>query len=215
MTLVTNPYLQQVSQWPKEGRHILAQYDSDSIIVYQAYRPAIGRFAAERGYFGGPFKLARMSWIKPNFLWMMYRCGWGSKDGQQVVLAIRLKRSAFDYILSLAVHSIFDSDVYETREEWKKAVGESDVRVQWDPDHDPKGDKVERRAIQLGLRGEAIAKYAREWILEIQDISAFATEQREQATAGDYDRLLTPKETIYPVTDKEISTRLGLSAVAQ
>lgn len=28
-----------------------------SIVVYQAYRPAIGHFAAEHGYFGGEFKL--------------------------------------------------------------------------------------------------------------------------------------------------------------
>ena len=66
-------YHEQLLRWPEEGRHILAQYDQESIIVYQAYRPAIGQFAAERQYFGGEFSLNRMSWIKPNFLWMMYR----------------------------------------------------------------------------------------------------------------------------------------------
>jgi len=24
----------------------------------------------------------RMTWIKPNFLWMMYRSGWASKKNQ-------------------------------------------------------------------------------------------------------------------------------------
>ena len=38
----------------------------------------------------------RMSWIKPNFLWMMYRSNWGRSQGQEVVLAVRLKRSFFD-----------------------------------------------------------------------------------------------------------------------
>ncbi len=75
MTIRTESYLAQASRWPSEGRHILAQYDDESIVVYQAYRDSIGRFAAEHGYFGGDFKLSRMSWIKPNFLWMMYRCG--------------------------------------------------------------------------------------------------------------------------------------------
>ena len=28
------------------------------------------------------------------------------------------------------------------------------VRLQWDPDHDPEGGKCERRAIQLGLKGQ-------------------------------------------------------------
>src|SRR5262249_36184334 len=51
--LLMEPYSEQVKVWPSEGRHILAQYDDDSIIVYQAYHPAIGRFAAENGLFGG------------------------------------------------------------------------------------------------------------------------------------------------------------------
>src|ERR1044071_4802605 len=92
----------QSARWPASGRHVLAQYDDESVVVYQAYRPAIGRFAAEHGYFGGEFSLGRMSWIKPNFLWMMYRCGWATKQGEEVVLAVWLAREAFDRILALA-----------------------------------------------------------------------------------------------------------------
>ena len=82
--LRTEPYVAQTERWPKSGRHILAQFDDASVVVYQAYRPSIGRHAAEHGYFGGDFSLSRMSWIKPNFLWMMYRSGWGTKEGQEV-----------------------------------------------------------------------------------------------------------------------------------
>src|SRR6185295_11209872 len=103
MKLTTESYQAQIARWPRSGRHILAQFDGDSVVVYQAYRPNIGRFAAEHGYFGGEFSLGRMSWIKPNFLWMMYRSGWGSKPDQEVTLAVRLQRPAFDRILSLAV----------------------------------------------------------------------------------------------------------------
>ncbi len=209
--LETEPYTQQIKRWPQKGRVILAQFNENSIIVYQAYRPAIGNFAAENGYFGGPFKLTRMTWIKPNFLWMMYRCGWAIKEGQEVVLAIRLQRSAFDQILASAIHSSFNSDIYSTREEWKQAVDQSDVRLQWDPDHDPKGKKVERRAIQLGLRGDVITKYAREWILDIQDISGFVAQQRVHAMSGEYDRLLTPTEYVYPVKDANVSMKLGMT----
>lgn len=80
--LITESYASQRLRWPQAGRHILAQFDDDSIVVYQAYRPAIGRFAAAHGYFGGEFSYLRMSWIKSNFLWMMYRSGWGTKPGQ-------------------------------------------------------------------------------------------------------------------------------------
>ncbi|WP_458785448.1 DUF4291 family protein [Vallitalea sediminicola] len=29
--------------------------------------------------FGSSFKLNRMTWVKPSFLWMMYRSGWAKK----------------------------------------------------------------------------------------------------------------------------------------
>lgn len=211
MSLRTEPYLHQKDRWPQQGRVILAQYDADSIVVYQAYRPAIGDFAAQHGYFGGEFKLSRMTWIKPNFLWMMYRSGWGAKPGQEVVLAIRLQRSAFDSILAQAVHSSFQSGLYESEESWQKAVQTSDVRLQWDPDHNPAGHKLERRAIQLGLRGEAIRKYAQEWILDIEDISDFVAEQRESVISGNYEALLTPAESAYSVKDLEVATKLQLA----
>ena len=37
-----------------------------------------------------------MSWIKPNFLWMMYRCGWAAKENQKSVLAISINKTDFD-----------------------------------------------------------------------------------------------------------------------
>jgi hypothetical protein len=210
MNLITEAYLAQSVRWPRSGRHILAQFDAESVVVYQAYNPAIGHFTARHGYFGGGFGLGRMSWIKPNFLWMMYRSGWGTKEKQEVTLAVRLRRDAFDDILRLAVHSIFVPDVYGTQQEWKQAVAGSDVRLQWDPDHGPSGYPVERRAIQLGLRGDVLARYAKEWLFDIEDISAFVAEQRA-AAAVPYDRLVTPREDVYPIADAAVAARLGVS----
>ncbi len=212
MNLKLQPYRQQAERWPAEGRHILAQFDEDSIIVYQAYRPQIGHFAASNGYFGGQFKLSRMSWIKPNFLWMMYRSGWGQKEGQEVTLAVRIRREAFDQILAQAVHSTMVREVYADQEAWKQAVAGSDVRLQFDPDHDPDGKPVERRAIQLGLRGEVLARYAQPWIVEIQDISEFVREQHQHVVRRELDQLLTPDEAPYPVTDDNVRLRLGLNS---
>ena len=93
MSLITEPYSAQNARWPGSGRHILAQFDAESVVVYQAYNPAIGQFAARHGYFGGDFGMSRMSWIKPNFLWMMYRSGWGTKENQEVTLAVRLSET--------------------------------------------------------------------------------------------------------------------------
>jgi hypothetical protein len=197
MRLITEAYLEQQPFWPPAGKHILAQYDDTSIVVYQAYRPAIGHFAARHGYFGGEFSFTRMSWIKPNFLWMMYRSGWGRKEGQEVTLAVRIQRAGFDELLRLAVPSTYQKERYSSEAEWKRAVEESQVRVQWDPDHDPSGAPLARRAIQLGLRGEVLTRYAREWIVQIEDISDFVAEQREHAR-GDYAQLIVPRERVYP-----------------
>jgi hypothetical protein len=85
--LQTEPYDDQLARWPTSGRHILAQFDDTSIVVYQANHSGIGRFTAEHQYFGGDFSFERMSWIKPNFLWMMHRSGWGTKPDQETILA--------------------------------------------------------------------------------------------------------------------------------
>ena len=140
----------------------------------------------------------------------MYRCGWAIKEGQEVVLAIRIRRDAFDEILSLAVHSSYQQEIYESRDAWKDLVSASDVRLQWDPDHSPDGGKHERRAIQLGLRGSVLEKYSRQWIIEIEDVTEFVTKQRANATAERYDELVVPTERVYPVSDKLTLERLKL-----
>ena len=195
--LRTERYEVQRLRWPARGRHVLAQFDDRGVVVYQAYRPSIGLAAAGDGRFGGGgFSLGRMRWIKPNFLWMMYRCGWAAKEGQEVVLAVTLARAAFDEILVSAVPSSFGQvDRYPSRAAWEAAVKSSDVRLQWDPDHHPSGSPHERRAVQLGLRGETLAKYAHEWILSIEDVTPFVVEQRERRGGPD---LVTPAEDVYP-----------------
>jgi hypothetical protein len=209
MKLKTTPYLEQ--KWPTDGRHILAQYDQQSIIVYQAYRPSIGQFAARHGYFGDQFRLTRMSWIKPNFLWMMYRSDWGTKWGQEVTLAIRIKRQFFETILEQAVPSSYDPAIYENQGNWKQAVESSTVRLQWDPDHDPSGAPLKRRAIQLGLSEGILEQYARDAIIEIMDISDFVESQRIYATKGEYSKLLTPTEQVYLPENPAVVKKLKLS----
>ena len=211
MQLVTENYLNQVSNLPEKGKHILAQFDENSIVVYQAYKAKIGGFAVLKGYFGGEFSLSRMSWIKPNFLWMMYRSGWGTKIGQEVILAVTIKRTAFDEILANAVHSKFIPTIYNSQEEWKETLKRSPVRLQWDPDHNPRGEKVERRAIQLGLEGEFLRNYSRDWILQIEDITEFVQQQRSNRKPNKWINLIVPKENVYPVDNSEIIYKLGLS----
>lgn len=210
--LVTEPFPDQVRVWPKAGRHILAQFDDDTVIVYQAYRPAIGRYAAENGTFGRDFSYSRMSWVKPNFLWMMYRSGWGTKENQEVTLALRLQRPFFESLLTQAVPSSWDRRLYSTEEDWSRAVASSSVRLQWDPDHRPSGAAVERRAIQLGLRGEVLEAFGRSELLEVIDLSEFVAEQRSRLSAGGVGALVLPRERVFYPADPAAAARLGISA---
>lgn len=200
MKLITERYSDQVTRWPETGRHILAQFDEETVIVYQAYRLEIGNFAVKHQYFGGEFSYSRMSWIKPNFLWMMYRSDWGRSQGQDAVLAIRLRRAFFDSLLEQAVPSSFVPELFESHDAWKKAVAGSDVRLQWDPDHNPSGNKCERRAIQLGLRGKTLEAYGKREVVEIIDMSAFVAQQRELIHDWRSGSLHTPTEQVYVPT---------------
>lgn len=189
-------YLQQSGTWPQKGRHILAQHDEATICVYQAYGPPIAEYAVAHQRFGGDFSYARMSWIKPNFLWMMYRSGWATKQGQERILAIALSRLFFDELLRSAVLSTRDPRCFDTEEAWRDAVASSDVRLQWDPDHDPSGRALERRAVQLGLRGNTLRRYGEQEALSIVDITDFVAAQRAFAQ-GDLGGLQVPGESVY------------------
>ncbi len=201
----------QCSLWPKVGQHILACQDADTVWVYQAYAHPIADYAVEHQRFGGPFSFNRMSWIKPNFLWMMYRSGWASKVGQERVLAVQLPRPFFDEILAAAVPSAFDSSRFADHEAWKVAGESGSVRLQWDPDHAPNGTPLERRAIQLGLRGEVLARYATTELRAIEDITLFVHEQA-RILAEVPSELRVPKESIYLPKESRVSEWIGLSA---
>lgn len=214
MNLKTIPYPQYENKLPQEGYHILAQTRDENIIVYQAFNPRIASYAVAHQQFGGEhYRFSRMSWIKPNFLWMMYRCGWATKEAQKRVLAIEISKEHFNQILSGAVHSSFKKHIYQTEENWKSAMAASSVRLQWDPDHNPYGDKLARRAIQLGLRGDILKQFGTEWIVSIQDITDFVLEQGIKVQANNLEDLMVLEESVYSVPNEKTQKHLGLHTV--
>ncbi len=100
---------------------------------------------------------------------------------------------------------------FASREAWQRAAAQSAVRLQWDPDHHPSGAKLERRAIQLGLRGPTLEHYANESIVEIEDLSDCVADQRQHVQAGRYERLLTPREEVLAIDDPELAARVGIA----
>lgn len=205
-------YNQQQVHLPSEGKHIIAQTDIETITVYQAFNPQISLYAIDNQRFGGShYSTTRMTWIKPNFMWMMYRAGWATKPNQERILAIKITLNGFKEILREAVHSSFISDIYAGRETWKIQLSNSDVRLQWDPDHNPIGKKLTRKAIQLGLRGDIFNKFNEEWIRQIEDITDFVARQKENAKSN-FTNLDVPFERVVSFAeDTDIMKNIGLS----
>ncbi len=89
-------------------------------------------------------------------------------------------------------------------------MNSSQVRVQWDPDHHPSGQAISRRAIQLGLKGVTAEKYAKEWIVDVEDVTEFVHQQKRELDANGIENLVVPKEEIYTLNKPELAQRLGL-----
>lgn len=181
------------------SNEIRAVYSKNTIRIYQAYDKNIAEEAVIRGTFGDRFKMTRMSWIKPSFLWMMYRCGWATKQNQENVLAIDIKRNAFDYIVQNAVPSHYYPEIGISLDEWKVLVKKSDIRCQWDPERDVFGNPLEYRSIQLGIRGKALYHYVNDWIVHIENITQYVNNLKGKRDMGIDISPYIPQEKIYIV----------------
>ncbi len=156
-------------------REICALYNDKTIRVYQAYPDIIADSAIANGTFvSPPFKMKRMTWIKPSFLWMMYRAGWGLKDeGQKRILAIDITREGFEWALTHSCPSHPDKLI--SQEEWRHMKKDAPVRIQWDPERNLLLQPQELRTIQIGLSREAVKFYVEKWIRQISDVTVLAS----------------------------------------
>jgi hypothetical protein len=172
------------------NRQIRADYDQNSIVVYQAYRPEIAHAAVNAQRFVVPFSMTRMTWVKPSFLWMMERCGWATKSGQEHVLRVRITRAGWEEALSRA--SLTGDSV-------KGAI----VQVQWDPERNVRGGRLDHRSIQVGLGREIVQRYVEQWTVSIDDITPFVAKLREQRSAGEHELVANqlPIERPYRLPD--------------
>ncbi|MEX1191657.1 MAG: DUF4291 domain-containing protein [Brumimicrobium sp.] len=185
-------------------KQIRAVYDEETITVYQAYRAAIAIPAVKNQRFVSPFKMDRMTWIKPSFLWMMYRSGWSQKKGQEHILSIKIKRAGFDWALKNCCLSHFDSSLFASNEEWKSKLENSPVRLQWDPEKDIFSQNLNYRSIQIGLTGIAVEYYVNDWIVAIDDITPLCKRIYSLVLEKNIveAKSLLPPENIYPLSDE-------------
>ncbi|MFC5117058.1 DUF4291 domain-containing protein [Amycolatopsis halotolerans] len=182
-------------------RDVRAGFTDQTVTVYQAYSREIGDVAVESQTFAAPFKRERMTWIKPSFLWMMYRSGWATKPDQERILEIQITRDGFEWALAHAVLSSYESGTYASQRQWAERKDASPVRIQWDPDRSATLAPLNRRAIQIGLSGEAVDRYLDQWITRITDITPLAARVHRCVSSGRLDAAQEelPIERIYPV----------------
>ncbi|MBT2510631.1 DUF4291 domain-containing protein [Streptomyces sp. ISL-98] len=190
---------------------IRALHTGTTVTVYQAYAPSIGLPAARDGRFPAAWKRDRMTWIKPSFLWMMYRCGWGTKQDQETVLAVEISREGFEWALRNSCLSHYVRGLHADQASWKRQLRQSPARVQWDPERDLRLNPLPYRSLQLGLAGDAAGRYADEWTVSISDVTPLAREIHALVRGGDLDAAarLLPDERPY-LAGKELLGHLGV-----
>ncbi|MEU7112966.1 DUF4291 domain-containing protein [Streptomyces sp. NPDC046182] len=191
-----------------EPKHRIRALHTDSTItVYQAYSPEIALAAARDGRFPEVWQRDRMTWIKPSFLWMMYRCGWGGKEGQEHVLAVEITREGFEWALRHACLSYYEHGLHTDRSTWRRQLRRAPARVQWDPERDLHLQPLAHRSLQLGLTGEAARLYADEWIVSITDVTPLARMIHTHVQGAELDiaHQLLPDERPYPVSDEALA----------
>lgn len=174
---------------------IRAQYDAETITVYQAYKTSIADAAVKTQKLNASpeFKPGRMTWVKPSWSWMMYRAGYSYKDDRQSsILALKMKHEHF---IALLEKGVLSKHAAAKREQSDGGMREksSDVRIQWDPERTPKLGVLPYRSIQIGIPGALSETWANEWIAEIEDVTDRA---RELKKAIDENPDITTEELI-------------------
>ncbi|RYX83053.1 DUF4291 domain-containing protein [bacterium] len=190
---------------------IRADFDSESIVVYQAYNDAIADAALKANRFVPPFSMGRMTWIKPSFLWLMHRSNWAMKSGQTRILKVRISRAGWEEALSLGVLTSYEKGVHSNTTTWREQFEKAPVHVQWDPERSLRGADLNMNSIQVGLGRSVIENFVEEWTQEISDLTPLVRRIHGLLTQGKAEaaRRLLPPEKSY-IVGTEIATRLDM-----
>ena len=83
------------------------------------------------------------------------------------------------------------------------------VLIQWDPERSLRGEKMEHRSIQVGLRRQIVERFVEEWIVEIKDLTPLTRKIASLRKSGQWEKAarLLPPEKVYPLPD-HLSRRL-------
>ncbi|MBL1078054.1 DUF4291 domain-containing protein [Nocardia sp. 2] len=189
---------------------IRADFDRDTIVVYQAFNAAIATAALDAQRFVAPFSLTRMTWIKPSYRWLMHRSNWARSPGQERILAVRITRTGWEEALDHAVLTSPERRVYADAADWRAQHPHAAVRVQWDPEYSIRNVKLDHRSIQVGLSRSMVQRYVDDWTTEIRDLTPLTHKISAHLREGRVDRAkdLLPPEKRYPIPEN-LAKKIG------
>lgn len=190
---------------------VRADYDSASLVVYQAYNDVIADAALKANRFVEPFSLKRMTWIKPSFLWLMHRSNWGQKSGQTRILKVRISRAGWEKALAMGVLTSFEKGVHASSTAWREEFEKAPIHVQWDPERSLRGADLNVNSIQVGLGRSVIEEFVEEWTQEISDLTPLVRRIHGLLTQGHVEgaKRLLPPEKPYPI-EATVAARLDM-----
>lgn len=139
----------------------------------------------------------------------MYRSNWGTKKNQECILAIDVHREVFDRLLSQAVLTSPDSMMFDGNE-WEKRFKNTDVYCQWDTDRSLSGSPLNRAAIQIGIKNNALSDFLDNGIYKIEDLTPTVRKWNDRRKKRQLSITELPSEKIYPINDKKIRSRLAM-----
>lgn len=190
----TETYEERLKYLPDKGRHVVANYDDDCVIVYHVVNEETADYATQENMLGElPLDGA---WFTPSFLLTVQ--DWHESHR---IIAVYLTRIGFDSILKKAVPADYDPTIYADHDAWHRALNVSWVRLRWRHDYDFDNQPLEQQAIYIGLLGKSGLHYSQGgWVDHIEDVTEFAIKG------------LLPCERLYPIQDPTIAQRLGVDS---
>jgi hypothetical protein len=194
------------------ARQLRALYDAETVTVYQAYPPPVAYPAVRAGRLAPTVKHDRMTWIKPSFRTMLYRANPALNESQDRILAVQISRAGFEWALARSCPNQYDRDFCPDRDDWAKALQESPVRFQWDPERSLQTVALPYRALQVGLTAQVMDRLVEEWTVDINDVTHIARNIGERVRAGKdpIAENMLPGERPYPLPEP-IAARLHIS----
>ncbi len=167
------------ARWELPPRTLLATYTDREVVVWQAHRAEVAERAVATGTFDGPsWRTDRTTRLRVSLPSLLWRCAWATRPGRERILAVRLRRTAFDELLLRAVPGDNDPSVYASAGAWRLATRFATALVSWHPDRDVRGEPQPWDTARFGLREALLHAFSREWVLGVEDVTPWVVAHR-------------------------------------